>query len=469
MRYIPLTMGNQKNLIKSWLVFSIIVLLLIPIIQVLFMQTVNLHFKLRAVFLLQRFNLISSFICMIFVFLISKTNVKFKPKTEISLILFGVILFVLSISTQGDFTKILNEGVSIGIYEGKPITYLDSSRIGIYGLLDVDTNSDFIVLSQGNILTKIIYLDYIPKFPKLKFAFIENRINACSGCKLNLLINNHSIDISYVLNINDYSEFITVPIDRDYLKVGKNRVDFILENSSISLLFFTQTVYYEGNTFVNNIVYPYYESLIYIEEKNVFLYRVLFKLGFIFRFIGTILIFLGAFGTRFISKTYKKHKLELVFSTVIGLIIFWFSLAIRRYWTYLSKYVAVTLYYLLRLFFNDVIFITSNSNTPFVGVGDFVLGIVETCSGIDSIGFYSISYFLLSIYHWKELDLRRIIIFFIPGILGAYLVNIFRVFAIFVVGIFISREFAVNAFHTNIALFMYSIYFILYWIFVSKK
>ena len=200
-----------------------------------------------------------------------------------------------------------------------------------------------------------------------------------------------------------------------------------------------------------------------MEKENPLYYRILFKFGFIFRLLAVAFLFIGCFGIGFTKRLFSHNKKELAFSTVIAFVAYFISFGIRSYWIYLSKLVAYSVYFMLKLFFRDVVINLSNPNLPFVGANGFVLGIAETCSGIDSIAFFSMAYFALTLFYWKSLRLRLHLMLFLPGLIGAFLINILRVFMIFLVGLFISKEFAVNSFHTNIGMILFSVYFLIYW------
>ena len=257
------------------------------------------------------------------------------------------------------------------------------------------------------------------------------------------------------------------------MKQGQNYIDFYAEGNSNEIAFFTQTVYYKGDTFISNDkknwkVNAWNDAIIYIKQKNDFFYRILFKLGFVFRLLGIIFLFISCFGLDFVKLILVKFKKEIFFSTIFAYIVYWLGFNVRNYWHYLSGIVARSVYFVLKLFFKGTSINISNTGLPFVGVNDFILGIAEPCSGIDSIAFFITVFFILTIVYWKDINFKKHILLFIPGLLGAYLVNIFRVFLIFLVGIFISDDFAVNTFHTNVSMIMFTLYFLLYWMIIIK-
>jgi hypothetical protein len=107
-------------------------------------------------------------------------------------------------------------------------------------------------------------------------------------------------------------------------------------------------------------------------------------------------------------------------------------------------------------------------NRIVIGINDFVVGISNQCSGVDSLLLFSSLYFIISALDWKKMRKKPLIYFFIFGLIGAFLMNILRVYLLMLVGAYISPTFALHAFHTNIGWILFIIYFVIYWYCVSK-
>jgi exosortase/archaeosortase family protein len=193
------------------------------------------------------------------------------------------------------------------------------------------------------------------------------------------------------------------------------------------------------------------------------LFNILFKLGFIFRVLAVVCLFIAIFGLDFLKFLFKKAKWEIVFAFVYSLFMYWFANFIRGYWLFLSKLVAYSNYALLKISFLQPAVNFSNPSLPFLGVPGFMLGIADTCSGIESLGYFVLAYSALVLINWNQINFKKALLLFVPGLIGTFLVNILRVYLLFIIGIFISRNFALNAYHTNAGMVLFIIYFIVFW------
>lgn len=166
----------------------------------------------------------------------------------------------------------------------------------------------------------------------------------------------------------------------------------------------------------------------------------------------------------FIKKYYKSI---ISFSILLFLyynLIWWF----QNSWFFFSSIVGKTLYFTFSKIFDNVILRLSTNAGPILGVGDFFVAISKVCSGIDSMLFFVSLFIILIITNWKQLNKKRMLLLFIPGIIGTYLLNILRVFLLILIGVKISPEFAVDVFHTNAGWILFLGYFVLFWHFGSK-
>ena len=110
----------------------------------------------------------------------------------------------------------------------------------------------------------------------------------------------------------------------------------------------------------------------------------------------------------------------------------------------------------------------TTADGPTLGVNDFLVGISKECSGIDSLLLFISLYLFLFILNWKDIDKRRMAILFIPGLIGTFAYNLARIYILMLAGIFISPEFAADAFHSNIGWILFLGFFIIFWHFGSK-
>ncbi|MBI5148346.1 exosortase/archaeosortase family protein, partial [Candidatus Pacearchaeota archaeon] len=175
----------------------------------------------------------------------------------------------------------------------------------------------------------------------------------------------------------------------------------------------------------------------------------------------------AVFGIDFFKNAFIKAKTEFLFAIPFSLIVYWFADFLRSYWLLLSKTVTASVYLLLKIsMLKPRVFI--KDGVPWIGARNFVVGIIETCSGIEGIAYFLLLYTSLLIFNWRKLNLKNALFAYIPGLIGVFLVNILRVYLTILVGVFYSQDFAVGLFHTNIGIFLFIVYFIVFWIIAIK-
>ncbi len=459
---------KYRHLLFSYLLFVLILLLLIPLLHVLFIEGSNFHLKLRTVFLLQKINKIAAISGVLFIFLLIKKDFKYlKPKREYRFFLLSLLFFSLSFYTQSNFLDILNQGVGISVVNQKASIDMDYFRfLNLNVFNDIDNNAELVDLSSKEI-KKVVYSEGASNDKELFLAVYSNNFSTSS---LSLKLNNQEFFYNNI-ELKGKKGLLSIPISKNLIK-NKNEIEISGENISV----FAGNIYLNGNTFSRGKnsreweIMQWWEALIYFKEDLPFYKTALFKLGFIFRILAIFSLFIFSFGLGFLKKISKQYKKELFFSTVFAYITYWIGYNVRIYWESLSFLVSYSVYFFLRLLFgNSAVLDFSNPNLPVVGVNGFIAGIAEPCSGIDSIAFFCVAFILLTLFFWKEIDFKRHIIAFFLGLLGAFVINIFRVILIFLIGIYISQEFAINIFHTNAAMIIFSIYFLFFWFFITKK
>ena len=184
---------------------------------------------------------------------------------------------------------------------------------------------------------------------------------------------------------------------------------------------------------------------------SVFLVHLLFLSIFVF-------LELGVFGLKFLGDFFKKFKKELGYFLIFGVIVYSLMYQVWKLWPYLSLAVTWVSAYLLE-FIGNVILIDSYT----INFNGFSAKIGEACSGIYSIFIFTALYLFAVILDWEKLNPRKAMLLFIPAVLGAFMVNIFRVFLLFVVGAFISRTLAVGLYHSYMGMIFFLIYFGVFW------
>lgn len=199
----------------------------------------------------------------------------------------------------------------------------------------------------------------------------------------------------------------------------------------------------------------------YLLELNVdslsvgFLSIVFVHLLFLSIFVFLVL---GVFGRRFILDFFKNFRRELFYFLIFGIIVYSLMFFVWKLWSYFSLVVLRANSFLLG-FFGDV-FLIDEFTLSFNG---FAAEIGEACSGIYSIFIFVAIFLFAVILDWEKFNKKKVCLIFVPAVVGAFCVNIFRVFLLFVVGFFVSREIAVGLYHSYTGMIFFLIYFAVFW------
>jgi len=177
----------------------------------------------------------------------------------------------------------------------------------------------------------------------------------------------------------------------------------------------------------------------------------------------TILFLLAIFvyGFKFCIDFFKENKKGILF--VLAGVVFVY-LAIREFqklWIYFSGFVGVAVGYFLSLIGTSTLYYVKG--LPVLNFNGFSVGIAQTCSGIDSILLFTGLYLGILAWDWKLLNKGKIFGMYFVGVLGAFALNIIRIFLMILIGTYISEDFALHAFHTNASSLLFIIYFAIFW------
>jgi len=474
---------------KRYILFILIILLVIPLVLSLFIHAVDYQFKLRTVFLLQRFYITFSALVLILLIVAYRKIKDYKPariniKQVIIFSALSIIFFALAFSTQIDYDQILSGGVGVD----NRVNF-DSSRwlaLRILSDLDVIADKSNILSDDSDKLRREVVLEELPGKAEAEIVWngywqdANNNGVLDEGCVVSLEVNNNAFNITTQYaglkpnakpsanpdaNTNAKG-WMSIIIDKNYLMQGKNSL-IIFKRCADAIAITSQTTYINRQTSELRQFkwsYPPFDELVlFVKQDNGFLFNIIFKFGFILRALAVVCLFIAIFGLDFLELLFKKAKWEMVFSFVYSIFMYWFATFIRGYWLFLSKLVAYSDYALMKISFLQPVVSFSDPNLPFLGVPGFMLGIADTCSGIESLGYFVLAYSALVLINWNHINFKKALLLFIPGLIGTFLVNILRVYLLFIIGIFISRDFALNAYHTNAGMVLFILYFIMFW------
>jgi exosortase/archaeosortase family protein len=184
---------------------------------------------------------------------------------------------------------------------------------------------------------------------------------------------------------------------------------------------------------------------------GIFLFHLLFLAIFVF-------LIIGIFGLNFLKDFFRKFKRELLYFFIFGVIVYSLMYYVWRLWPFLSLIVVRVTSFLLG-FVGDVAVI----NQYTFSFGGFAAEIGEACSGIYSIFIFSSLYLFAVILDWGKLDRLKVVLVFVPAVVGAFFVNVFRVFLLFVVGAYVSEEIAIGLYHSYVGMVFFLVYFAVFW------
>lgn len=204
-------------------------------------------------------------------------------------------------------------------------------------------------------------------------------------------------------------------------------------------------------------------SVFYIVELNInkisasILNIILIQGLFLSIFLTLVL---GIFGLNFVKDFIKRFKKELGYFLIFGVIVYSLMNQIWKLWPYLSSLVLNIIDFLLSVFKINHVIIEPRT----IMVGNFGAQIAEACSGIYSIFIFSSLYLFAIFLDWNKINKGKAMILFIPAVLGAFLINVLRVFLLFIFGAYVSRDLALGLYHSYVGMIFFMIYFAVFWL-----
>ena len=176
--------------------------------------------------------------------------------------------------------------------------------------------------------------------------------------------------------------------------------------------------------------------------------------------IGAIsFLIVGIYGSGFLSYFIKRFRKELIYFLIFGIVAYSLMSFAWNLWPYLSATETNVVYFLLKFVSNDVHY-TAPNIIIFEGFG---VQVGEPCSGIYSIFIFTGLYLFIMFVDWKKLNKAKALSVFLPAVFGAFVVNIFRVFLLMIIGARLSKEAALGLYHSYTGMIFFLIYFIAFW------
>ncbi|MEM3374582.1 MAG: archaeosortase/exosortase family protein [Candidatus Woesearchaeota archaeon] len=191
--------------------------------------------------------------------------------------------------------------------------------------------------------------------------------------------------------------------------------------------------------------------------------------GFLRFFINLLFVSstaLAFYGIDFIKYFFKKFKKEVFIFFTLSILFFFIILLFQNLWLFLSSLISKILYVFFKLFFKDIIYqefvsvsSMSEGGGPLLGIKNFSAVIGKPCSGIDSLLYFSAIFTLIIFVDRKRLKKIPTTIAFILGLIGMFITNMIRILLLFIIGAYLSPNFALGMFHNNIGWILFIVYF----------
>lgn len=181
-----------------------------------------------------------------------------------------------------------------------------------------------------------------------------------------------------------------------------------------------------------------------------------------------IFLAFAVYNKKFLFSFTRKYRKDVGIFSIIFLLYYWIIWWFQDSWLVFSSIIGKVLYFLFSRISDNVVFRVSDDVGPILGVDNFYVGISKVCSGIESLLFFISLFVIIVITNWDNLNKKRMLLLFIPGVIGTYLLNILRIFLLILIAVKFSPKFAIDVFHTNAGWIFFLAYFIVFWHFGRK-
>ncbi len=193
--------------------------------------------------------------------------------------------------------------------------------------------------------------------------------------------------------------------------------------------------------------------------QNALFYSVLWY------FNGIVIVLSLAFAFfdfKFVKYFLQGFKKQMFASAILSVVFYMGSIYFFKLWPFFSRIVGDSVSFLLDLVLDNVIYFIREDGTPFISLPGIRAGIAAPCSGLEGIGLFLFLFTALVLVQHREINKKKLFILYPLGIIGAFGVNILRVFSLFLVGHFISAKFAQGGFHSNAGWILFTAYFLIF-------
>lgn len=171
------------------------------------------------------------------------------------------------------------------------------------------------------------------------------------------------------------------------------------------------------------------------------------------------LLVLGVFGWQFITYFVSKFKREIGICFGLSVFFYFAIFQVWKLWPFFSGAVLHSVAFLLSLHVSPVMEV--GYLTLFVE--DFAVRIEQACSGLDSMFLFTCLYVLIALVDWNKFNKAKLIGLYFIALIGLFLVNILRVYALILVGVYFDPQLTLQLFHTYLGMVLFMIYFFAFW------
>jgi exosortase/archaeosortase family protein len=173
-----------------------------------------------------------------------------------------------------------------------------------------------------------------------------------------------------------------------------------------------------------------------------------------------VFLILGIYGLDFIKNFLRRFRKELLYFLIFGIVAASLMDFVWGLWPYFSDTVLRLVAFLLKTIGANFRIIEPRT----IIVGSFGAQIADACSGVYSIFLFLALYLFIAFVDWKEIDKKKATALLIPAVVGAFLVNVLRVFFLFIIGAYVSRDLAMGMYHSYTGMIFFLIYFAIFWV-----
>lgn len=175
--------------------------------------------------------------------------------------------------------------------------------------------------------------------------------------------------------------------------------------------------------------------------------------------LSLILAGISCFGFENSVIIYKTYRREIASSVVIGIVFYFFLIAVYALWQPLASMVLTGVVGLLHIVDVQATLVVPNT----LLFDKFGITVAEFCSGIESIALFTGLYAVVGLLDWPRLNKRRYFTVFPFALVLLFALNIMRVFGLIMAGYYINPEIAFSLFHTYAGLVFFVLYSAVFW------